>query len=727
MRNEQNPWVWLVLLALLPISPLLLQTHVLLQHDYFLSDLHHSHLPMRAFLGEELGKGNLPFWWPDVYSGVPFWAQIEVGILWVPQWVFFGLFEPYVAFNLLTCFHVLLSGLGTWLLCRALGIEPLPAAFGGIVFALCGFNLAHIRNPNLHGAAAMLPWVLWALERALSRGSGRRWALLGLFIGLQNLAGMPQLTYYTLLVVAARWLWELGAVRLETGKLPSSPNVVGFVVACVAGMGVAAVVLLPTWMFNQYTVRAGGLSWDQVSLGGFNHWDFLALLFPPASGDSYLSSYRGGSSSWNTYAYCGVLSVALAVLGILRGKNRRLAGFLLVGAPVVLSMVIGTNNPLFYWVWHWLPGMDLFRRPARFLLLLDLGIAVGAAAGLSVLMEKWSSKARHLALGVILITLAELSWFSRPHLPMEPMDAWSRPAPAVERLLQQEGVVRSHLLEDFLLWSSAFHDNDGFTKAGHLPFRALAGMPLGSAGAIHGLRSPGGYVVLTSQRVSEYWMRYPTYHQFVGHRFQPEVWEEGELSPAFHGLLQRAAVSHVVSSEALMEPFQELGDGVYVDKKALPRSYLARYWAPQPDRHAVGRWLLGEGARFPQVPAIEGAEEPERTTLYGDAKAVHVDDISDRVVEQDVSALGAGWLVLTDAWDPGWQVEVDGEPAQVRVANGFQRAVYLRAEAQHVRWSYWPVGLSGGLGISAISLLLLGGLAFVGRAWWPASDSLTGD
>lgn len=723
MRSEQNAWIWLILLTLLPVSPLLVQTHVLLQHDYFLSDLHHSHLPMRAFFGAEIAGGHLPLWWPDVYSGVPFWAQIEAGILWLPQWFFFGLFDPYVGFNFLVGFHVLLSAAGAWFLCRSLGVGALPAALGGIVFGLCGFNLAHIRNPNLHAAAAMLPWVLWALECALKRGGGRRWALLGLMIGLQNLAGMPQLTYYTLLVVGARWLWELGALRLETGRLPRWQDALGFGIACVAGMGVAAAVLLPTWLFNQYTVRAGGLTWDQISLGGFNHWDFIALLFPPASGDSYLLTYRGGSSSWNTYAYCGLLPFALAIVGILRGENRRLAGFLLVGAPLVLSLVIGTNNPLFYWIWHWLPGMDLFRRPARFLLLFDLGVAVGAAAGLAVLMERWPERARSLALAVVLISVLDLSFFSRPHLPLEPMDSWANPAPAVQRLLEQDKVSRAHLLEDYVLWSGAFHDNSGFKSRGHLPFRALAGLPLGSAGSVHGLRSPGGYVVLTSQRVSEYWMRYPTYHQFVGARYQPDIWEEGELSPAFHGLLRRAAVSYVISHRALNGPFQSLGDGVFSDEDALPRSYLATYWVAQPDRHAVGRWLLGEGMRFPQVPGIEGAAEPPVSSSSEGTVAVLVNEISDSLLVQDVSQVGAGWLVLSDAWDPGWTVEVDGKPEAVHVANGFQRAVHIAADAKTVRWTYWPIGLTIGLWLSGLSSLVLAMLPFFLRGDRPLSNT----
>ena len=210
MQIQSNRWVMLVVVTLAPLLPLLTQSHVLLQHDYFLSDLHHSHLPIRAFIGREIAQGSVPLWWPEVFSGVPLWAQIEGSVLWFPQWIAYGLMEPYVAFNVLTCFHVLLSAVGSFLLGRACGLSGAGAALAGVVFGLCGFNIAHLRNPNLHSAAAMVPWVLWASERALRQRDGRNLALLGLCIGLQNICGMPQITYYTLLAVGSRWVWQEG-------------------------------------------------------------------------------------------------------------------------------------------------------------------------------------------------------------------------------------------------------------------------------------------------------------------------------------------------------------------------------------------------------------------------------------------------------------------------------------------------------------------------------------
>lgn len=70
-----------------------------------------------------------------------------------------------------------------------------------------------------------------------------------------------------------------------------------------------------------------------------------------------------------------------------------------------------------------------------------------------------------------------------------------------------------------------------------------------------------------------------------------------------------------------------------------------------------------------------------------------------------------GYLVLGDAWYPGWQAQVDGQPVLTRRANLMFRAVYLEAGTHTVEWSYRPSSYLIGLGCSTAGWL---GLAFIG-------------
>ena len=67
----------LLLAVLLPVLPLVLGRGFLVQHDLFASDLIHNQFPYRAFAGRCLRGGEFPLWLPGVFSGVPYFAQIE--------------------------------------------------------------------------------------------------------------------------------------------------------------------------------------------------------------------------------------------------------------------------------------------------------------------------------------------------------------------------------------------------------------------------------------------------------------------------------------------------------------------------------------------------------------------------------------------------------------------------------------------------------------------------
>ncbi len=67
-----------------------------------------------------------------------------------------------------------------------------------------------------------------------------------------------------------------------------------------------------------------------------------------------------------------------------------------------------------------------------------------------------------------------------------------------------------------------------------------------------------------------------------------------------------------------------------------------------------------------------------------------------------------GYLVLTDAWYPGWHVRVNGEERAICRANLLFRAVRLEAGQQLVVFEFKPRSLLAGGLISAIGLSLLG-------------------
>ena len=87
-------------------------------------------------------------------------------------------------------------------------------------------------------------------------------------------------------------------------------------------------------------------------------------------------------------------------------------------------------------------------------------------------------------------------------------------------------------------------------------------------------------------------------------------------------------------------------------------------------------------------------------------------------IEMSVQAPDGGWLVLADAWYPGWEASVDGEGVQIYIANVLFRAVWVPPGEHAVAFEYRPVSFYAG---SALSLL---GWSLALILWWRWRDEM---
>src|SRR5205085_5204808 len=118
-----------------------------------------------------------------------------------PLWMFLlGPVHSIYAVQLVL--HSFLAAFFAYSLARnAFGVHPLAAAVGGLAYAFGGFAVGQVGHLNQISAAAWLPAVLLCYDR-LTVTRKVHWVALGaLALAMQVLAGHPQETYMTLLVL----------------------------------------------------------------------------------------------------------------------------------------------------------------------------------------------------------------------------------------------------------------------------------------------------------------------------------------------------------------------------------------------------------------------------------------------------------------------------------------------------------------------------------------------
>ena len=89
-------------------------------------------------------------------------------------------------------------------------------------------------------------------------------------------------------------------------------------------------------------------------------------------------------------------------------------------------------------------------------------------------------------------------------------------------------------------------------------------------------------------------------------------------------------------------------------------------------------------------------------------------------VDVDASACGDSYLIVSDAFYPGWEATVDGRTVAVERADVALRAIRLAAGTHHVEMHYRPGSFALGATLSLLTLLALcGGVGLARVRRWP--------
>jgi Bacterial membrane protein YfhO len=373
-RSDHLAAVAVTLAPLVYFLPALCNGLVLSPDDGILQNV-----PFRVVAAHIVRAGHLPLWDPYIFSGMPLLGAAQGGILFPLNW-FYLVFTASTSSNLMVLVSFMTAALGAFLYARSTGTTLAGAAATSIVWQAGGFLINQISHINIVQTAALLPWVLWAVERYVTTGSRKRAALVALLIALQFFAGHQQAFAYSFLLTLAYAL-VMGAMDRDGRKRYLAA--VGFVSV---GLLLAAVQILPTWELLRNSVRATA-SYDFFTSFSMPKRFVLTFLAPylMGGGDGRLfrAPYLGPSFYTEYVPYVGLISIVLALLALLLWRDRRTWFWTVVGVAGLL-LAFGRYAPFsLNEATYFVPVLNLFRVPARHLMEVQFAVAVLTGRGLS--------------------------------------------------------------------------------------------------------------------------------------------------------------------------------------------------------------------------------------------------------------------------------------------------------------------------------------------------------
>lgn len=386
----------------LTILPTLFYPLAVIGHGvFYVGDIFRLYYPQRALYADALRHIRLPLWTPDVLAGFPLFAEGQTGALYPPNLLLYRLLPIDLALNYSILLALALAGIAMYTLGRTLRLTSGAALLAALTFTYGGFFVGHFNHLNIMGAVPWLPLELAIIEKAVGATSNRyaplsvepgprdTWSppvttvTLGLIIGVQFLAGHPQIwlmsTLVTLMFGVFRSIWPAAGPRRP--MLRAVRRLAPIMIATAVGLALAAIQLMPTWELARQSVRAGGLSADFLTSFSWHPALLTTLVVPFILGNPY------PNVSVELAAYLGVVPLFLA-LGAPFLRRDRLSAFLIGLSSISLVLAFGDHTPL-YALLARIPVVNLFRVPARFLYPFTLAIGLLAGCGLDVLVTRY--------------------------------------------------------------------------------------------------------------------------------------------------------------------------------------------------------------------------------------------------------------------------------------------------------------------------------------------------
>jgi Bacterial membrane protein YfhO len=711
-------------------------------------DVYSYYLPQKVVFAEHLRNAELPLWNDRAGHGYPIVGESQTGAFYPLNVLLYRTLGVNAAYNWNHLIHYGLAFFFTWLYARAIGLCAWSSGLTALTFVYAWFPSRCCWEWAIVGGAWM-PAAFWCVEQFLNTLRWRHLIGLTAVLTLQLLAGHFNLAFLTLLAivpyVALRVLF-VGPQAPQMSSRSRAARVLLPLAAAACSFGLAAVQLAPTWELKQHSQRESPGPSHRLEQGSIPVWYWSQAVRPwywysvQTDRDAALRASEAElgapTNQVEAQLYFGLIPLMLAaaeIFSAIRARDR----ISLIWIALAVAALLYTPGWLLVVTRH-IPGFDFFQDPGRYGVITTLGVAVLAGKSLDRLRSTgalWLALA--LLIGFVAASWTALTLTSQAEGLAATID-YSNPF-VLGGISISSGAVSGLMLVGLIAIVLAIAaryvrrtpEQSQPPQIGPIVFTVCAlvataldlwlvsrvvtySLMVADPPINHLQESPVRKSLAARGGTARVYAPYSNLGTVLGAAatpvyltFGPAAYDDPKLKMPGNGSkradqvawMRRAGVTHILS----FEPPEQLG---------YPARVIWSGFDPLLNP-AMGRY--NEPFYLSELEGSRGRVAWEHPDARQTAKIT--DYRSDRVTAQTDAATG-GRLIVTDLMYPGWQVAIDGTPAEALTVDEMFRGIDVPAGSHTIVWSYHPRSLYWGLGVSIATFVLLAAVAHV-RYWHP--------
>lgn len=671
----------------------------------------------RTLAIDSLKSGQFPFWNSRYFLGMPLFANFQNSLVNFTNIAFFLPLESALSWGLMIFFQLLFSLFSSFYFLRTYRFKKIPSLIGSLIFSLSLFSATWLEYGVHNYTAAFLPLMLAFLRQ-------KRYLLFSLSVALQVYGGYPQYAIYSLIFSSLYFLF----------LLPKNPRTVSscfyFIFYIFCGLGLAAPILIPGLELTSLSINKIDLTALESNQGFLPLQNLLTAPSPNYWGNPATYDYQGSGFYDNNSFYPGTIAfIAFLYFLFSFKKISRDSKFFLL--TIIFTFLLVIQNPLSSFLKSNLgPIFAKNGLATRFFLLSNLAFAFLSASLINQSKTKFrlpffflfiwlvsllilsqtpfllSSVALKNTLyafaffiliflflvlrqakTLLLLVFLELSYYGWKYLPFSP-PKYLFPSTPIIKFLQQNSsnyrIATFDTIPENMWLNYGLKSADGYdTLVPLLNYQYLSLIQDGQLpqSARRARKLTNFNHPLFSSTSTKYVLKQSNDSQSVPTEFNPKNFS-------------------LANSEGQVLALENL--------QVLPRARLLSQVIFSDNVETTAKLLLEEFN--PNLAIINFPYHFYTDTItncHSLQSSVKFIEDTDNFVKLSVETDCPRLLLLSDAYYPGWQAEIDGFPAKIWQTNLSLRSVFVPNGKHQVTFQYQPSFFNLSLVIFLISLLTL--------------------
>ncbi|MFH1564713.1 MAG: YfhO family protein [bacterium] len=680
-----------------------------LSQNYLLSDLVDQAYPNYYFLHQSIKNGEFPFWNPHILTGIPFFADSQVGFFEFTHLLSYLFKVSPLTFPLFSALILLfILGFSCFIYLKNLKLDTLVALFGAIVLMFSGTIIVWVNYP-LISAFVWFPLMLFCVDKITITKDSRFFIILSIIICFSLLAGYPQIALINLIITALYFLFRL---KQHNGHKINILIAVIFFIS--VGIALSAIQIGPSWNFikesESYEMGRGYMAKDdffeiaknqiinfkESAKNGIQKAGQYGILafYPKYYGSPIDRNYQHPEN--NLYAnfsevtiYSGFLTIILAIISVIWfKKNKAIIFWALAG---IISFSISTSLP-FLNLPQYLPLINKIS-PGRFRPFFIFSVVLLAAYSFQKIFDNINNKKKNLgkivAVGLIIISFCDLFYFFHNYNLGNKKDT--------DFVLQNNAIkfLQNNTKYERIIGLGDL--NNGF----HTPI-------LPNISMITGLYDVRGYNPIVGKNFISFANTYLSRRgSFI---LADAIFDENiiDLMSVKYLICSKDKCPIAKDSWKWNKEYEDENVNIFKNSNFLPRAYVAYDFTERQDEQFA---KMLDSANFNihsqvVINNFDGNDNFKKQKEHP-VKETEIVEYSPNKIKIKSSDEQDGILILTDNYDEDWKVMVNNEEEKVLLVNGIFRGVFIPKGENEIIFSYSPKNFYFYVSITICSLFVL--------------------